>query len=228
MRQTRSRAGWLLVGIGLRLALPRGSRAGPHHDAARPMTEPRQISDATTMRALAHPTRLALLEVMRRDGEITATRAAEQLGESPGNMSWHLQTLAKYGFVEEAGGGKGRSRPWRSRPRGERVNAVSDDPGVAAAGDALTMQVVERNDGAAARVAVRAARLLDRSGRRPSFLSNTLTYLTPDELAALSEEIVEVFMRHTDRTDKRKRPEGALPVRLTAQGHPLPPTAAGN
>jgi hypothetical protein len=25
MRQTRSRAGWLLVGIGLRLALPRGS-----------------------------------------------------------------------------------------------------------------------------------------------------------------------------------------------------------
>jgi hypothetical protein len=26
IRQTRSRAGWLLVGIGLRLALPRGSK----------------------------------------------------------------------------------------------------------------------------------------------------------------------------------------------------------
>jgi hypothetical protein len=61
-----------------------------------------------------------------------------------------------------------------------------------------------------------------------SFLSSTLTYLTSDELAALSEEIVEVFMRHAGRTEKRNRPEGALPVRLTAQGHPLPPTAAGN
>ena len=65
------------------------------------------------MRALAHPLRVALLEVMRRDGAITATRAAELLDESPGNMSWHLQTLAKYGFVEETGDGRGRSRPRR-------------------------------------------------------------------------------------------------------------------
>ena len=53
------------------------------------------ITEARAMRALAHPLRVALLEVMRRDGEITATQAAELLGESPGNMSWHLQTLAK-------------------------------------------------------------------------------------------------------------------------------------
>jgi predicted ArsR family transcriptional regulator len=191
------------------------------------MTEPRQIRDATTMRALAHPTRLALLEVMRRDGEITATRAAEQLGESPGNMSWHLQTLAKYGFVEEAGGGKGRSRPWRVAAQGERVNAVSDDPGVAAAGDALTMQVVDRNT-AQLREWLSARRDYSTQWQEASFLNNTLTYLTPDELAALSDELAEVFMRHADRTEKRNRPEGALPVRLTAQGHPLPPTAAGN
>jgi DNA-binding transcriptional ArsR family regulator len=191
------------------------------------MTEPRQIRDGTTMRALAHPTRLALLDVIRRDGEITATRAAEQLGESPGNMSWHLQTLAKYGFVEEAGGGKGRSRPWRATAPRERVNAVSDEPGVAAAGDALTMQVVERNT---AQISDWLSTRRDYSPQwqEASFLSSTLTYLTPDELAALSEEIVEVFLRHADRTEKRNRPEGALPVRLTAQGHPLPPTAAGN
>jgi predicted ArsR family transcriptional regulator len=191
------------------------------------MTEPRQIRDATTMRALAHPTRLALLEVMRRDGEITATRAAEQLGESPGNMSWHLQTLAKYGFVEEAGGGKGRSRPWRVATQGERVNAVSDDPGVAAAGDALTMQVVDRNT-AQMREWLAARRGYSTQWQEASFVANTLTYMTPDELAALSDELAEVFMRHTDRTEKRNRPEGALPVRLSAQGHPLLPTAAGN
>ncbi|HEX3801511.1 MAG TPA: helix-turn-helix domain-containing protein [Solirubrobacteraceae bacterium] len=52
--------------------------------------------------------RLALLDAIRRYGEITATRAAELLSESPGNMSWHLQTLAKYG-------GPGARRPTRSR-----------------------------------------------------------------------------------------------------------------
>jgi hypothetical protein len=39
------------------------------------------------------------------------------LDESPGNMSWHLQTLAKYGYVEEAGGGKGYSRTSAARLR---------------------------------------------------------------------------------------------------------------
>jgi hypothetical protein len=37
------------------------------------------------------------------------------LGESPANCAFHLRTLAKYGFVEEAGGGRGRERP-RVRP----------------------------------------------------------------------------------------------------------------
>ena len=46
-------------------------------------------------------------------GRRPLSRAAELLDDSPGNMSWHLQTLAKYGFIEEAGGGRGRSRPWR-------------------------------------------------------------------------------------------------------------------
>ena len=57
-------------------------------------SSPELVADARAMRALAHPLRVALLEAMRRDGPITATRAAELLDESPGNMSWLLQTLA--------------------------------------------------------------------------------------------------------------------------------------
>src|ERR1700749_4766010 len=86
------------------------------------------VTDARAMRALAHPLRVALLELMRRDGEITATRAAELLGESPGNMSWHLQTLAKYGFVEETGEGRGRSRPWRLASEGQSFETGVADP----------------------------------------------------------------------------------------------------
>jgi DNA-binding transcriptional ArsR family regulator len=191
------------------------------------MNEPRQISDPQTMRAMAHPVRLALLDLIRRDGEITATRAAEQLGESPGNMSWHLQTLAKYGFVEEAEGGKGRSRPWKIASRSNRFSIDGDDPTAAAAENALVLQVVDRNY-EYAREWLAARRGYASEWQKAAFIANSIVYMTADELDALSREISEIYARHIDRADKRNRPEGALPVRLTAQGHPLPPTEAGN
>lgn len=73
----------------------------------------RELTDAREIRALAHPVRMGLLEALRREGTLTATEAAELLDESPVNCSFHLRTLAKYGFVEEAPGGTGRQRPWR-------------------------------------------------------------------------------------------------------------------
>ena len=84
--------------------------------AARATQPSREIAEPKAMRALAHPVRLDVLDAMRNEGELTATRAAELLKQSPGNMSWHLQTLAKYGFIVEAEGGKGRSRPWKIAP----------------------------------------------------------------------------------------------------------------
>ncbi|MDE3131923.1 MAG: helix-turn-helix transcriptional regulator [Acidobacteriota bacterium] len=188
---------------------------------------PRHITDAQTMRALAHPVRLELLDLLQRDGELTATRAAEALGDSPGNMSWHLQTLAKYGFVEEAGGGKGRSRPWRLVEKSNRFTASDDDPGAAAAGTALAGQVLDR--------AVEMDRqwMATRSSyptewQNSAFLNNSIAYLTADELLAVCEEFVAIVVRYNERVDRRKRPEGTLPVHLTAFGHPLPPTESGN
>lgn len=191
------------------------------------MSDRREITDARTMRALAHPTRLALLDVLRREGELTATRAAELLDDSPGNMSWHLQTLAKYGFVEETGAGKGRSRPWRIVPDSNRFRAHTDDPSASAAGVALVTQVLDRavqqqRDW----LAVRAS--YPSEWQNAAFLNNSIVYVTPDELLALCDELVDIFKRYDERTDREQRPEGARPVRLTAFGHPLPPTESGN
>lgn len=179
------------------------------------------------MRAMAHPTRLALLDLLRREGELTASRAAELLDESPGNMSWHLQTLAKYGFVEETGEGKGRSRPWRIAAVRNRFITSPDDPEATAAGDALAMLYIERAvQQQRAWLAVHNS--YTRDWQDAAFLSNSLTYLTAQELADLSMEIVELFARYSDRVDRSRRPEDALPVHLTAFGHPLPPTETGN
>ena len=179
------------------------------------------------MRALAHPTRLALLDTLRREGELTATRAADLLGESPGNMSWHLQTLAKYGFVEETGEGRGRSRPWRLVSESNSFTARDDDAGAGAAGAALATQVLER--------AVQLERdwMVQRAGyprqwQSSAFLNTSIAYLTPEELSAMSQELAEIFARYDDRRDRKQRPEGAKAVHLTAFGHPLPPTESGN
>jgi DNA-binding transcriptional ArsR family regulator len=196
-------------------------------EAQEPRHKLREITDARTMRALAHPTRLDLLELLRREGELTATRAADLLGESPGNMSWHLQTLAKYGFVEETGEGRGRSRPWRIASESNRFRTDPSAPGAAAAGAVLASQVLERSV-QREREWMASRHSFSVDWQNSSFLNTSSAYLTPDELLTLSDELARIFSRYNDRDDRSQRPEGALPVNLTAFGHPVPPTESGN
>ena len=180
------------------------------------------------MRAVAHPVRLALLEALIREGPLTATQAAELLDDSPGNMSWHLQTLAKYGFVEETGDGRGRRRPWRvdlvvapirHRPRRSRAGRGRRSPG----SDFMERTYQRLRDWWTQR------RSYSIKWRRAAFTSDALTYLTAEEMSELGDKVSELFMTFHHRTlDRSARPEGAVPVHLVAFGHPLPPTPSGN
>jgi DNA-binding transcriptional ArsR family regulator len=185
------------------------------------------VTDARAMRALAHPLRVALLEAMRRDGTITATQAAELLGESPGNMSWHLQTLARYGFVEETGEGRGRARPWRVTSDSQSFETGMTDPETATAGEALERSFVERTYGQLREWWSRRL-TYPLKWRRAAFINDSVRYLTAEELAAAMREISAIWDRYAGREDSELRPAGALPVRLYAHGHPLPPTPSGN
>src|SRR3954454_13484904 len=73
-----------------------------------------KLTDPRALRAVAHPTRLALVGLLRREGPLTATEAGEPIGESAASCPFHLRQLAKYGLVEEAGGGRGRQRLWKA------------------------------------------------------------------------------------------------------------------
>ena len=71
--------------------------------------------DARSLRGLAHPLRMQLLDALRRGGPATASQLGERLGESSGATSYHLRQLASHGFVEDAPEhGKGRERWWRA------------------------------------------------------------------------------------------------------------------
>ena len=71
--------------------------------------------DSHALRALAHPARLAMLDHLSTYGPATATDCAAAAGVSAAAASYHMRLLAKYGLVEDAGGGNGRERPWKAR-----------------------------------------------------------------------------------------------------------------
>jgi DNA-binding transcriptional ArsR family regulator len=73
----------------------------------------RPVRSATEMKALAHPLRLELLELLRIHGPLTATQAAALTRQSPANVSWHLRRLGSEGFARQASRGVGRQRPWK-------------------------------------------------------------------------------------------------------------------
>ncbi|MDT0462409.1 ArsR/SmtB family transcription factor [Streptomyces gibsoniae] len=95
--------------------------------------------DARSLRGLAHPLRMRLLDALRFDGPATASQLAARLGESSGATSYHLRQLAAHGFVEDAPEqGKGRERWWRAAVQGLRFDddlLEDSDPAVRGAAD---------------------------------------------------------------------------------------------
>ena len=186
------------------------------------LPELREVRDAQTMRALAHPVRIALVEVLSLEGPLTATEAGERIGESPTTCSFHLRQLAKYGFVEEAGGGRGRARPWRMTRIGMNLAGASDDPEVELASVTLSRLLRERQ------LHRYQAWLESRSSypkawREAANDSEYLFYLTLDELQELSRELAELLLpRFGERlTDPSARPKGAVPVELPLFAYPI-------
>ena len=103
-----------------------------------------KLTDPRALRALAHPIRLALVGMLRQEGPLTATRAAALLGESSASTSFHLRQLAKYGLVEEAGGGRGRERPWRATAMFTQWPDVAEGAEQQAATALLSSVIAER------------------------------------------------------------------------------------
>src|SRR5277367_4437548 len=91
---------------------------------------PVELTDPRMMRALAHQARIAIWMHLGMHGPATATECAQIAGLSPSACSYHLRTLARYGFVEEgrASSTDGRERPWRVKLIAINVQDGADTP----------------------------------------------------------------------------------------------------
>jgi hypothetical protein len=174
----------------------------------------RQLTDPKDMRALAHPIRLALLEVLLVYGALTATQAGELIGESASSCSFHLRTLARHHFVEETGEGRGRERPWRLVAVGMNIPEVPVGSESYTAAAALSQLVGERQIGRLRQWWARR-RNVDQVWLDVSSQSDFTTWLTPGELKEVNDAIYDVLSRHHARlTDASLRPPGAELVEM--------------
>jgi predicted ArsR family transcriptional regulator len=182
----------------------------------------RTLSDPRALRALTHPIRLSLLEVLDQDGPLTATQAGELIGESPASCSFHLRTLAKYGFVEEAEGGRGRQRPWRVRRAVSSVEESELTPEGRLAAQALVDLLQEREQAWLRRWhATRDS--YPPEWRRASGEVHSVLHLTVAELQELSDLLAAATLPYRNRDD----PAGAAPVAVSLHAFPLRPPTAG-
>jgi hypothetical protein len=199
------------------------SETGKPGQAAEPGMpgNPVMLTDPKTMRALAHQGRIAIWMYLGLHGPATATECAEIAGLSPSACSYHLRTLARYGFVEEDpdSAADGRERPWRARML---AFSVDDTPGAPAATRVASRLLVE---------SVRAAAEEDRARyvtRRDEYPADwqaaagatfSVAHVTPGELERLREQVLEVMAPYI-RLDPASRPAGTLPVRIVLDLYP--------
>jgi len=165
--------------------------------------------------------RWRLVEELHFAGPATATELAERVGESPANCSWHLRQLAKYGFVEEAPGGRGRQRPWQIVVR--RYEVDEEDPHAAIAGRALGEMIYAR-EFEAMRIAWDALPFEPPEWQRALFTNQAFAWCTAEELDDIGQQIVALQLKYLHRVDDpASRPKGARPIRFLAWGIPARP-----
>ena len=189
--------------------------------------DPLRIDDPSAMRALAHPLKWTLMDVLLTEGTATSTRCAEVTGESQANCSFHLRQLARYGLVEEAPSTSKKERPWRLTTVEQSWSQVQPDQERTEAVTELERVFVQHEFATLMRW-VRTAAAYGEPWQRASMRAGAITWLTPAELAGLRDEIETLMLAYRERvTDPAQRPEGARLVRLFSAAYPLPEDGAG-
>lgn len=168
------------------------------------------------MRALAHPVRLAILDLLRRNGPATASDLAPAVGASPSVTSWHLRHLASFGLVRDSEPSADRRyRRWEHVGHGYRFE-VPEDPDDAegrSAARLLSAQMFLQAGEASARWLAETEPGLAPAWRRLAGASNTRVVVSAGELATILAELENVLAPYVTR-EPASRPPGSRGVRL--------------
>lgn len=156
-----------------------------------------------SMKAFAHPLRMAMYGYLSDHGSATATMLAEHLGESTGQTSYHLRQLEKHGLVtDDPDRGTGRERWWKPVGFSVRRDLMKKDT----VGDPALQSLME------AQLDERFRHLRDwmtnLEGQSKEWInasvdSTATADMTVSESRAMVTELMSVIERHTEEARQR-------------------------
>ncbi|HAS32307.1 MAG TPA: transcriptional regulator [Microbacterium sp.] len=192
------------------------TRSPAHHSNDR-------VLEAGALRALAHPLRVRIYDILSQYGPQTASTLAEHLGESTGSTSYHLRALAKHDLIRECvDRGSARER-WWERPIGgvSFTNpAGATSPSERSATQLVMSEFFRHRQERLLDFVMKPDDALEDAWADGAMVSTATARLTPEQLRDLSHRIMELIddavERHRDQVG-----EGVRPVSIRADLFPL-------
>jgi DNA-binding transcriptional ArsR family regulator len=182
------------------------------HDQERSLEDapPYRFEDPRSIRALAHPARLAIIDALATGEELTATQCAELTGLSPSATAYHLKLLERYGFAETAPPRPDRrERPWRATGRPVQADLDGSTPAGASAAAAVVAAYIDMTRAIAVQFTA-AGHAEPEEWRDAAVLHNADLWLTVEEYQRVGEELGAVVAPYR----RRARAAGSRRVRV--------------
>lgn len=173
------------------------------------------------LKALTHPLRVRMYDLLADEGPATASQLGARLGESSGTTSYHLRLLAKHGFIEEdPERGNRRERYWKVRTFDLEGAAMMDDPRTVA-DLRLATQQLSHSYTRQIETWLRTAPDWGSDWMSASVSSLSRFDATPEELGQLREEVLAVISKRLAEFKDREPPPGSRRVAMQFHLFPL-------
>lgn len=197
------------------------------------MTEQTQVRtlDAGALKALAHPLRVKIFDLLASRGPQTASSLAALVGETSGSTSYHLRALAAHDLIREVEGrGTARER-WWERPKG-RIDVPGPDdmtsPANRAAAQIVTSEFFRLRHETLMSYLNRPASAVPDGWGDVGITLTTHLDVTPAQALALRSELEAVIESAIERYRGQTGPDvRRVSVRAELFDLPTPPSAAG-
>jgi DNA-binding transcriptional ArsR family regulator len=183
---------------------------------------PHRSIDMASLKGLAHPLRVRILDALSTYGPHTSSSLAERFGESSGSMSYHLRQLEKHGFVrEDTSRGSARERWWERVPGGIGFDSVYPPQSAErAASDLVQREWQVTREALLHDFLAHGADRLEPRWYEATMLDTVNLRLTSDQLAAMVKEMQEVSARYISLY-RGQQVVGSRPVQIQLNAFPV-------
>ncbi|WP_426298883.1 ArsR family transcriptional regulator [Arthrobacter sp. R-11] len=188
--------------------------------------------DTASLKALAHPLRVQILEMLSRYGAQTACGLADLLGESSGATSYHLRQLAKFDFVREVEGkGTARERWWERPPIAIQITSpeLATSPATQEASRLVSREFERGRQAVLADFMEHGVDVLDSDWLQVSTVSTVNARMSAEQLARYAHAMEALGHKLLEEIRSEPVPEDARPVQIHFNAFPIlgVPASAG-